>query len=227
MLKIILILNMGLILPTGLFAGDKLTFGMIGTFAIPFYTGSGYYNYLDDVRLESSAVSILNNPIIGISLGPTVEYSFTPRFSIQTELLLSTAGGGYVLDLGDETKAHLISEINLDIPVMLKYRIPLKKGRWLYFMEGPQLSILLTESETVQNGEVYHTYNNGRGSYNAPGFGALTVLGWQAEMKRVNILLELRYSREFTNSIKNIGSNYQNVISIGTGLKFGTEGKSR
>ncbi len=218
---------MGLVLATGLSAGEKLRFGMIGTFSMPFYSGSGYSSYMDAIKQTSGADSVQNNPILGFTLGPTLEYSFNSRFSLQTELLLAAAGGGYVLVSGDEREAHLINEINLDIPVLLRYRFPLKKDRWIYMMAGPQVSILLTESEIVQDGHVFTKHSNGRDSYNPLGVGILTALGWQAEMKKVDVLLELRYAREFTRSIKDAGSNYQNVVSIGTGLKFGTAGEER
>ncbi len=225
MLKKILILIMGLILVSGLTAGEKIRFGMIGTFSMPFYTGSGYSSFMDNQI--GSFEKVQNNPILGFSLGPTVEYSFHSRLSLQTELLLSAAGGGYVLVSGDEREAHLINKFNLDIPVMLKYRIPLKKDRWVYFMAGPQLSILLAESEIVQDGHEYNKHTNSRDMYNPVGLGVMTALGWQGEMKKVDVLLELRYSRDFTRSIRDIGSNYQNVVSIGTGLKFGTAGENR
>ncbi|MBF9018773.1 MULTISPECIES: porin family protein [unclassified Oceanispirochaeta] len=225
--KKLFILITALIMVSEISSLEAFHFGMIGAFSMPFYTGSGFEEELQEIGLEASVDKVINNPIWGFSLGPTMEYRFHPAFSLESEFLLSAAGGGYVMVENGLREVHLFSEINLDLPVLIKYSLALKKNRSLYFMAGPQLSIFLLEAEFVQDDHVFNKENNGRDAYYPVGLGILTAFGWQAPLRKMDILMELRYAREFTNSIRDIGNNYQNVISIATGLKFRTGGEDK
>ena len=200
---------------------------MTGTVSLLFYTGGGFDSYIESVRLAEAFEKAGNNPMPGSCIGPTLEYGFSPLFSIETELLFSIEGGGYVLYSGDDRQAHLINEYNLDIPLFAKICVLRKQRHILYLKAGPQVSILLGESEIVQDGHEFDTRNNGRDNFNPVGFGILSAAGWQVKMKKHDVLLELRYCREFTESIRNTGANFQNAVSIGLGLKFGTAGEIR
>ncbi|MDC7234051.1 MAG: porin family protein [Spirochaetales bacterium] len=214
-----------LILPFFVWADNPLRLSVVGSITAPFYTGAGFDAALDGIRETEAVDEVIPNPIIGFTLGSGLEYSFNNFFALQGEILLAGAGGGYVLVDNGVREAHLISEINLDIPLMLKLNKELEKGRSVYVMAGPQVSLLLYESEFVQDGHAYDKHKNSRDHFNPAGIGILTALGWRAPLDNVETFLELRYGREFSRSLKNSGANYQNVIGMAAGLQFRRKGE--
>lgn len=193
---------------------QSMSFGYVSSISVPGYSGRGWDSFLTEHDAE-------NNPLIGLGLGLTGEYSLNPKISLRTDLLFSAAGGGYVQEGEDgEDEARLISEINLDLPLMIKWNFQSARKISFYSMVGPQVSFLLYQSEHTQDGAVFDKESRSRSSFNPAGWGATGGIG--AEVFTVNqfIYMELRYLREFNSSFSNIGSVYQNIISFSTGMRW-------
>jgi len=224
-LKTILPLFVLLFPAAGLWSGDW-SWGYTSSISLPFYSGSGFDRFLDDVSEAEGVESAGNNPIIGFSLGGQTERCLSDLFSLRGEVLLSAAGGGYVETFTDGiSSAHLISEMNLDIPVLVKIKKQLKGERHVYLMAGPQLSVLLYQAEYIQDDFRFDKIRNNREDFHTFGAGLLGGAGLDLPLGRYRFFFELRYLYEFSDSLRADDPFRQNVVSFTSGMRFGGEGR--
>lgn len=201
-----------------LFSLEK-SFGYVSSISVPSYSGSGWDSFLTENDAE-------NNPIVGLGLGLSGEYPLNPRISLRADLLFSAVGGGYVQKSTEgEKQTRIISEINLDLPMMIKLNLLSADKIAFYTMGGFQAGLLLSQSEYTQDGAVFNKEVLNRSSFNTIGWGGTAGFGAEVYMVKQYIYVEIRCLREFSSSFRDRESVYQNNISFSTGMRWESKKK--
>jgi hypothetical protein len=170
---------------------------------------------------DSSLIAVEGNPLIGVSLGFVSKVPLNTALSLRTALILSASGGGYVTTSDDnERSSHLLTEYNLEIPLFLKWHyIPLSPGI-LYFIGGPQVSILLYQQEFEQNGAVFDHKTLNRDMFQPTGFGFAGGLGMDVPQQNYTIYLEMMILREISSSFRSVDKVFQTAVAFNTGIRW-------
>ena len=198
--------------------------GVLTSFCIPFYTGTGYSAFLESLE-QSEGGDYETNPTFGFSFSITREYVINPVFSFQGEIQISGMGTAIMhRNENDDESSVLISEINLDFPLLLKAGFPATPNFRLYGMAGTQFSYHLLHNIYEQTGAVFNIIHPSWASFSPVGAGILTALGMEFFRKSYSMIWEVRYLYELTDSMDEIGINHQNALFFTTGFRFGKTG---
>jgi opacity protein-like surface antigen len=90
---------------------------------------------LSNLSMKAEGKSENSDPKIGIQAGGILEYSFSPSFSLQPELLYVNNGGKFENDLS-------FNMHNLQLPVNVKYKMGTDKLKF-YVTAGPYLGYIV------------------------------------------------------------------------------------
>lgn len=198
-IKVLLVFSL---LCTSLFGEIDYRYGFSASFGLPFYSGSGFEDYLDEQESSLSANDVTNNPIIGSSIGLIFEVPLNNKFTAHSELNLVGTGGGYVASFDDETSSHLLSEINLELALFIKYYFGSGETQ-VYLLGGPQQSYLLLSAEYIQDGSAFDKYDGLDYDFFGLAFGA--GVGIEFSLVDHRGFIELRFSHEFTDTFGSSG----------------------
>ncbi|WP_245540244.1 porin family protein [Sediminispirochaeta bajacaliforniensis] len=188
--------------------------------SISSYAGPGFDDYLDDMQSREGAESAKNNPIIGVSLGIIAEKQLSNTLSTRGELALSARGGGYLLKYEDGRQAStLLSEIDLQIPFLIRYTTSIDDDNKLYFIAGPSFSILLISKAFIQDGAEFSMHSFPETDPTLIGLSAVGGIGVELPFSGKRIFFELRALTELNDSITGYSHAHQRQICFITGIK--------
>jgi opacity protein-like surface antigen len=132
-MKRMLLITLGLVLTYGLDAQLRYGIKLGGTLSSIYekYTGEG-------------GGSENSDPKLGIKAGAILEYSFSPSFALQPELLYVNSGGKYKFDEGTESLKMNLHQLQL--PVNVKYKMGTDNLKF-YVAAGPYIGYIFAARE--------------------------------------------------------------------------------
>ena len=145
---------------------------------------------------------------VGFNAGLFAQVNVSPNFAVQPEVVYSSQGTKYTFDGQD----HNLQMNYVNIPVMLQAKV----GGGLYAQAGPQLGILTSVKDKVEDIET--------GFFSKEDFKSTDVsLGFGLGYSGASALgIDARYNLGLTN-INEVGTNKikNNVLQIGLTYKLG------
>jgi opacity protein-like surface antigen len=158
------------------------TFAQEGALKVGAYVGAGLAGFNGDDADDIDAG-------FGFAVGGAAEYSLFPKIAIAPNVLFSMRMPSYEIpgDAEDPAQTIDVSEMSLDIPVLIKYKVDK-----IHVLVGPQIGINL--SSEMSSGSVTIDTPDRKSLE----FGATGGLGYQVNDK---LSVDLRYYFAFTNQM--------------------------
>jgi hypothetical protein len=200
---------------------ESNSIGYISSLTLPWYSGGGWDDFLEDSSQELSPTAVENTSLIGFSLGLIAVSPINRYLSLRCEVLLSAQGGGYTFEYPNgDSDANLISEINLGIPFSLKVNVLSVQNNVLYLFGGLQMSALLSQAEYAQQGAVFNKTKLDRDDFSILNFSWIGGIGVDVPHRDHIIFLELSYLRETDSTLIIYENVHQNVLKMSCGIRW-------
>ncbi len=146
-----------------------------------------------DLIADENNVDIKN--LMGFAVGGFIEYSFSPSFAIQPEILYNTKGVKF--EQGDVTDK--VTMTYMQIPVLLKFNIPTAGNFDPFIYAGPSVGILLSAKDKLEGTDDDYDEDI-KDSFKSTDFTAVLGLGAGIPMGTSGQLtFEFRYDMGLTN----------------------------
>lgn len=161
--------------------------------------------------LNISAISFSNesyetSPRVGFHLGGFGNYSLNEQLSLQAELFYSGEGNKWEFQNGTE---GIIRQNQLRIPILVKFKI----GDKLFLEAGPQYTILLSITQSIDNGD----FDDIKSFYKSGNLGYALGASYDLENLLPGLAAGLRYNGGFgqiTKSSVDGGELRNSVIQV-------------
>ena len=189
------------------FAQFNLVVGPKGGVAVTSFSGDGAGN-----------VTTRTTGLGGLFLNA----QFGEVFNVQPEFLIGQRGG----TITNENTTNNFSLSYFDVPVLLKFRLPVDKVFYPHVLLGPDFAFntntKVTSSDTQTGTEVAVS----GGQFNQSDIGALAGAGIDFQSKRIFVTLDARYGYSFNDvgtSNSSVALNFRNTgwsFTAGVGIRL-------
>lgn len=155
--------------------------------------------------------------LMGFAVGGFIEYSFSPSFAIQPEILYNTKGVKF--EEGDVSEK--ITLTYMQIPVLLKFNIPTAGNFDPFIYAGPSVGILLSANDKLE-GTTDDYDEDIKDFFKSTDFSAVLGVGAGIPMGTSGQLsVEFRYDLGLTN----VAEDFDNGVEVVPGdVKTGSIG---
>lgn len=149
----------------------------------------------DNIDLIADENNVDIKSLMGFAVGGFIEYSFSPSFAIQPEILYNTKGVKF--EQGDVTDK--VTMTYMQIPVLLKFNIPTAGNFDPFIYAGPSVGILLSAKDKLEGTDDDYDEDI-KDSFKSTDFTAVLGLGAGIPMGTSGQLtFEFRYDMGLTN----------------------------
>lgn len=151
----------------------------------------------DNIDMAEEETGIDAGYLMGFAVGGFIEYSFSPSFAIQPEILYNTKGVKFKSDEFDVTDK--ITMTYMQIPVLLKFNIPTAGKFDPFIYAGPSIGILLSANDKLEGTDEDYDEDI-KDSFKSTDISAVLGLGAGFPMGASGQLtFEVRYDMGLTN----------------------------
>ncbi len=154
----------------------------------------------DNIDMFEEELGVDAGNLMGFAVGGFIEYSLSPTFAIQPEVLYNTKGMKF--EEGDVSEK--ITLTYMQIPVLLKFNIPTAGNFDPFIYAGPSVGILLSAKDKLEGTDEDYDEDI-KDSFKSTDFSAVLGLGAGIPMGTSGQLtFEFRYDMGLTNVAEDI-----------------------